>query len=78
MNAWAAVDVMMLLEDLLNQGCNSGVFSLTGTRLALFPGIRAALGDVQARAERLNSILMTVFCDELIFYIRLREKMPIA
>jgi hypothetical protein len=54
MDAWAAVDVTVLLEDLLNQGRNAGIFSLMGTGLSLFPGIIAALGNVQGIAEKLN------------------------
>jgi hypothetical protein len=54
MDARAAVDVTVLLGDLLNQGRNSGIFSLMGTGLALLPGIIAALGNVQGSAAQLN------------------------
>jgi hypothetical protein len=78
MDARAAVDVAVLLEDLLNQGRNSGIFSLMGTGLALLPSIIAALGNLQDIAEQLNGIILTLLCDELKFYARPREKMPIA
>jgi hypothetical protein len=54
MDARAAVDVTVLLEDLLNQSRNSGIFSLMGTGFALFPGIIAALGNIERLAEQLN------------------------
>ncbi len=78
MDARAAVDVAVLLEDLLNQGRNSGIFSHVCIWLAVFAGIIAALGDVQSIAEQLNGILLTLLRDKLIPYARLREKMPIA
>ncbi len=67
MDARAAVDVPVLLEDLLNQGCNAGIFSLMGTELAVFPGVIAALGNVQGIAEQPNGILVTLLGDELKF-----------
>jgi hypothetical protein len=76
MDARTAVDVTVLLEDLLDQGCNSGIFSLMGTGLTLLPGIIAALGNLQGIAEQLNGIILTLLCDELKFYARLREKIP--
>jgi hypothetical protein len=78
MDTRAPVDMAMLLEDLLNQSRNSGIFSRLCTRLTVFPGVAAALGNVQGLAEQLNRILLTLLCDELILYARLREKMPIA
>ncbi len=54
MDARAAVDVTVLLVDLLDQGRNSGIFSLMGMGLAVFPGIIAALGNFQGLAEKLN------------------------
>jgi hypothetical protein len=78
MDAWTAVDVSVLLEDLLNQGSNVGIFSLVGTGRALFPGVIAAYRNVQGLAEQLNGIILTLLCDELKFYTRLRKKMPIA
>jgi hypothetical protein len=62
-------------SDLLDQRGNAGIFSLMGTGFALFPGIIAALGNVQGLAEQLNGIILTLLCDELKFYARLREKM---
>jgi hypothetical protein len=67
MDARAAVDVPVLLEDLLTQGCNAGIFSLMGTELAVFPGVIAALGNVQGIAEQPNGILVTLLVDELKF-----------
>lgn len=45
MDARAAVNVAVLLEDLLNQRCDPGIFSLMGTGLTWFPGIVTALGN---------------------------------
>lgn len=78
MDTRATIDVTVLLVDLLDQGGYSGIFSLMWTGLALFPGIIAALGNFQRLAEKLNRIMVTLLCDELKFYARLREKMPIA
>lgn len=77
-NTRTAVDVTVLVVNLLDQRCNLGIFSLMGTRLTLFPGVIAALGNLQGIAEEGNRILLTLFCNELKFYTRLREKMPIV
>ena len=54
MDARAAVDVTVLLVNLLDQRCNPGIFSLMGTGFALSPGVIAALGNLQRIAEQLN------------------------
>ena len=54
MDARAAVDVTVLLVNLLDQRCNPGIFSLMSTRLALSPGVIAAFGNLQCIAEQLN------------------------
>jgi len=38
-----------------------------GTELAVFPGVIAALGNVQGIAEQPNGILVTLLVDELKF-----------
>jgi hypothetical protein len=54
MNTWAAVDVTVLVVNLLDQRGDPGIFSLMGAGLAVFPGVRAAFGNVQGLAEQLN------------------------
>jgi hypothetical protein len=40
---------------------------IQGTELAVFPGVIAALGNVQGIAEQPNGILVTLLVDELKF-----------
>jgi hypothetical protein len=51
LDARTSVDVAVFLVDLLNQGRYAGIFSLMSTRLAVFPGIIAALGDIERFTE---------------------------
>jgi hypothetical protein len=67
-----------ILVKLLSQGRNSGIFSRLYTRLTVFPGVVAALGNVECLAEQLNGILVALLCEALILYARLREKVVIA
>lgn len=53
-NARAAVNMTVLLVNLLDQRGASGIFSLMGTGFALVPGIIAVFGNVQSRTEQLN------------------------
>src|SRR5581483_7380365 len=78
MDTRAPVDLAVLLEALLKQSRNSGLFSRLCPRLTVFPGVVAALGNVQGLAEQLNSILVILLCNERILYASLREKMPRA
>ncbi len=72
LDAWAARDVTVFLVNLLNQGGNAGIFSLMRAWLMVFPRIRATLGHIQGIAEEDNRIALTLFCNELKFYARLR------
>src|SRR5450759_5536502 len=78
MNAWTAIHLTVLEEDLLNFGGKSGIFSAMLGSLPVFPGIIAALGNLQGLAQLGDRILVAVLCDELKFHSGPREKMPIA
>src|SRR5437867_974680 len=77
-NAWTAVDLAMVQENLLDFGCKLGIFSAMLAHRAVFPGIIAALGNLQCLAEQRDRIFVAVLCHELKLHSWLREKMPIA
>ena len=64
MNAGAAIDLAMLQENLLDLGGEFGIFSAMLARLSAFPGIIAALGDLQCLAQQGDRVLLTVLSNE--------------
>jgi hypothetical protein len=78
MNARATIDLAMLQEDLLDIGTQAGIFSAMLARLAAFPGIVAALGDLQRLAEHRDRVIRAVLGNERKAQGWLREKMPSA
>jgi hypothetical protein len=78
MDPWTAVDLAMLQVDLLNFGGKFGIFSAVLGTLPVFPGVIAALGNLQRLAEQRDRVLVAVLCQELELQSWPREKMPIA
>ena len=78
MNARAAIDLVMLQEDLLDVGAQTGIFSAMLARLSAAPSIIAALGDLQRLAEHRDRVVTAVLGNERKAQSWLREKMPSA
>ena len=78
MNARAAIHLAMLQENLLDGGTQAGIFSAMLARLAAFPGIIAALGDLKRLAEYRDRVVLAVLGNEREAQSWLREKMPSA
>ena len=78
MNARAAIDLAVLQKDLLDVGTQAGIFSAMLARLAVFPGIIAALGDLKRLAEHRDRVVGAVLGNERKAQSWLREKMPSA
>src|SRR2546430_10858092 len=77
-NAWAAIDLTILQENLLDLSAEAGIFSAMLARLAASPGIIATLRDLKRLAEHRDRVLLTVLCNERKGQSWLREKMPSA
>ena len=78
MNAWAAIHLAMLQENLLNVGTQAGIFSAMLARLSAAPGVIAALGDLQRLAEYRDRVVLAVLGNKREAQSWLREKMPSA
>lgn len=78
MKVGAAIDLAMLQEELLDISTQAGIFSAMLARLAAFPGIIAALRDLQCLAEYRDRVVSTVLGNEGKAQSWLREKMPSA
>lgn len=64
MNARTAVDPPMVEENLLDQSGKLGIFSAMLARLTVLPGIIAALGNIQGRAQQRDRVLLSVLRNE--------------
>ena len=64
MNAGTAIDLAVFQEKLLDVGGKAGIFSAMLARLAAFPGIIAAFGDLQGLAEHGDRVLLPLLSDE--------------
>src|SRR2546426_2906710 len=78
MNAWAAVDLAMLPENLLDFSGKGGIFSAMLRHFAVFPGRIAALGNLKRLAEHRDQVFVTMLGNELELHSWPREKMPLA
>ena len=78
MNPRAAVELTMLMENLLDTSCEPGIFSAMLGGFPIFPAIIATLRNLKRLTEERNRVLLLVLCNKLKFYSWLREKMPIA
>src|SRR2546423_6466329 len=72
------IDLPMIQKNLVDFACELGIFSTVSRSLAAFPGIIAALGNLQRTTHDRDGILMPMFSNELIFHCWPREKMPMA
>src|SRR5205807_10217618 len=78
MNPRTAVDLAVLLKNLLNLGSDPGIFSLMCADWTLAPGVIAAFRDIKCSAHDPNRIFLQVICTKLMFYLGCCEKMPMA
>src|SRR6266516_6867805 len=78
MDARTPIDLAMVQKNLLDFGCKLGIFSTVVGSLPAFPGIIAALRNLQRFAQQRDRVLLALLGNELKFHSWPREKMPIA
>src|SRR6266516_2406170 len=78
MDARTPIDLAMVQKNLLDFGCKLGIFSTVLGSLPTFPGIIAALRNLQREASQGDRVLLALLDNELKFHSWPREKLPIA
>jgi hypothetical protein len=77
-NAWAAVDLAIVLKNRLDFGGQPGIFSLVSTHGSLTRSVIATHRNLKNLAHQRHRILLLMLCNKLILQAGMREKMPIA